>query len=323
MERNITIDILRGACMFYVVGVCHLSQYLGHEYYLYYIPFGNSIGWTCLGTFSMISGFLIGRKYCVHSFSDVRQFYKKRLVRFYPLFFLSAICLLLIGFNNSCQTVNALTGISPFVRNSMCRPLTLWYISMIMVFYLISPVVLLVSRKWPRILISILIISFFVGISSVIYVDKRFIFNLLLFLFGSCMALYNLSNLQKFTGWSGMIVSLIVYVGMLTLLDVVHHPIFRWSTDFFGVLCLVIIANFMSKKISAKNTYVHFLSYVSMSAYLFHRFVYWGCLKIFNPNDITLLGLYLFVFAFPVTLCFAYYVQKYYDKLVSRFFLIK
>ena len=54
-----------------------------------------------------------------------------------------------------------------------------------------------------------------------------------------------------------------------------------------------------------------------MSAYLFHRFIYWGCLYFFNSNDITLLGLYLFIFAFPVTLCFAYYVQKYYDKLVS------
>lgn len=318
MERNITIDILRGFCMFCIVGIIHLSQYLGQEHYLFLIPFGNCITWSCLGTFSLISGYLIGRKYCFHSFSDVGLFYKKRLVRFYPLFVLSAICLLCIGFNNSCQTVNALTGLSPFVHDKTCRPLTLWYISMIMIFYLISPL-LLFCRKWPRIAISVLLMALSVGMSLFIYVDKRFVFNLFLYLLGTCLALFDLSELQKMTGWAGMIVSLIVYVGMLSLLDVVHHSILRWSTIFFGVLCFVIVASFLSKKISATNKCVHFLSYVSMSAYLFHRFTYWACLKIFHPDDLTLLGLYLFLFALPVTLCFAYYVQKCYDKLVSSF----
>jgi peptidoglycan/LPS O-acetylase OafA/YrhL len=165
--------------MFYIVGIFHLSQYLGDEFYLNNNVYGNSIMWSCLGTFSLISGYLIGRKYNCETWGDVMFFYKKRVVRFYPLFFLSAILLYSIGFNNLEQTINSLLGLAPFLKP---RPLTLWYISMIMVFYFITPFVL----RGVRVKRSLFLIVGFVVLSRFIDIDYRFIFNLFFYFIGIC-----------------------------------------------------------------------------------------------------------------------------------------
>ena len=140
--------------------------------------------WSCLGTFSLISGYLIGGKYNCNTIKDALFFYKKRVIRFFPLFFLSAILLCFIGFNTLNQTVIALLGLSPFISP---RPFTLWYISMIMIFYLLSPIVLRGKRLYRCLLLFIGIVI----LSRFIDVDLRFIFNLFLYLVGICLPYYS------------------------------------------------------------------------------------------------------------------------------------
>ena len=186
--------------MFYIVGIFHLTQYVGESYYLNNNVYGNSLMWSCLGVFSLISGYLLGLKYECKSFHDVLYFYKKRIVRFYPLFVLSALCLLFIGFNDLSQTLYSLSGLAPFVSHS---PKTLWYISMIMFFYLISPIVL-TSRK-KRIIFSIAILTLFCVLSRLISVDLRFLYNLMLYLFGVCVVSFNFDLIKKspYLKWGG------------------------------------------------------------------------------------------------------------------------
>lgn len=138
--RDVKFDIARCLCMIYVIAIFHLTQYLGdgQEYYLNNTKLGSCFVTSALGVFSLISGYFIGLKYSFMNIKEVRSFYKKRLVRFYPLFFISAIALWIIDFNSLGKTICALTGIACFVPVEL-RPNTLWYISMLMVFYLITP----------------------------------------------------------------------------------------------------------------------------------------------------------------------------------------
>lgn len=135
MDRNVRYDIARSISILWIVVVFHLSAYLGKTYNLNNNLACNELTWAALGCFSFISGLFIGKK-SLSGIGEILLFYKKRLLRIYPLFFISAISLYLISYNGLTETVHGLLGISAFTGK---QPLTLWYISMILFFYLISP----------------------------------------------------------------------------------------------------------------------------------------------------------------------------------------
>ena len=91
--------------MFYITAVLHLTYYLGQDKFLWHNIYGNSLTWSCLGTFSLISGYLLAKKYSCNNLKDVRYFWKKRLLRFYPFFIISTICLCFIGLNKILNKV--------------------------------------------------------------------------------------------------------------------------------------------------------------------------------------------------------------------------
>lgn len=305
--------------MFYIVGIFHLSQYLGSEYYLNNNVYGNSIMWSCLGTFSLISGYLIGRKYNCETWEDVLFFYKKRVARFYPLFFLSAVLLYTIGFNNLWQTINSLLGLAPFLKP---RPLTLWYISMIMVFYFISPVVLNVERVKR----SLALFIGFAVLSHFIAIDFRFIFNLFFYLTGLCTSSLStkefFNNKKRVNGGGGRFLTTICLIAIYAIMFILlreNNDIgpYRMLTNTMGVFCLVLFV-YMQKSLLKYEKLITFLAYTSMSCYLFHRFVYWVVLSIFKPQETLLLAIFMFLVAVPVCFVFSYCIQKMYDRFISK-----
>ena len=116
--------------MVWIVAYWHLCEYLG-------IDCNNAISSTLthsvLATFTLFSGFFLGQKAIT-----AHEFYKKRLLRFYPLFFLA--CLLMFigggGIKSFLQFLMSITGLSVFW---LPQPPTLWYMAMLMVFYVITP----------------------------------------------------------------------------------------------------------------------------------------------------------------------------------------
>lgn len=306
--------------MFYIVGVFHLSQYLGEEYYLNNNVYGNNLMCSCLGTFSLISGYLIGLKYTANSAKEILYFYKKRVIRFYPLFLLSAILLYIIGFNDFNQTLNALLGLSPFL---IPRPYTLWYISMIMTFYLITPIVLRKNKS----IMSLVIIMAIVILSRFIKLDGRYIFNLFLYLIGLNIGHLQRTNIIKinrkvllknvFT--KILLISILcIYIIMLIILQEYNRGLFRIITNITGTFILVLgVVCLPNQLLNRRRTIINFLAYTSMSCYLFHRFVYYIILSIYQPKITIILMLYLFFIALPLCFVFSYYIQTLYDKGVK------
>jgi len=316
MQRNITIDFIRGFCMMYIVGIFHMTQYLGEYYYLNNNIYGNSFMCSCLGTFSFISGYLIGTKYICNNISDAFVFYRKRIVRFYPLFVVSSILLYLISFNDLQQTVNGLFGLSSFEKKGT---LTLWYISMIMVFYLITPIIL--KEKKVRIIRSFFVFIGFCILSQIIFIDKRFIFNLFLYLSGICLSLKDIdffrrvinTRLKRFFVGMGLLLYFILFFNLGTL----NSFIIRKIIECLGVYVIVILAFFCLKQVG-NSKLVYFFSYISMACYLFHRFTYWLALQIYQPDEIIFKLLYLVFIALPFGILFSYTIQKSYDLLLYK-----
>lgn len=132
--RDMKYDIARSVAMIWVVGIYHLSEYLFSP--LHELQWARMVTWGCLGTFTFISAYFLAGKNEFKNWTQIRVFYAKRLLRLYPLFVLSALTLLLIGFNNWEQTWKGVLGVSTFFAPQIN---TLWYVSMLIGFYLLTP----------------------------------------------------------------------------------------------------------------------------------------------------------------------------------------
>lgn len=132
--RDMKYDIARSVAMIWVVGIYHLSEYLFSP--LHELQWARMVTWGCLGTFTFISAYFLAGKNEFNNWTQIRAFYGKRLLRLYPLFVLSALTLLLIGFNNWEQTWKGVLGVSTFFAPQIN---TLWYVSMLIGFYLLTP----------------------------------------------------------------------------------------------------------------------------------------------------------------------------------------
>ena len=139
MKRLQYIDIVRILAMLSIVGWHHLIQYTGKGYIERYTFDGETtIIIMMLGLFMFISGYLLGHK-SLSTKEEVRAFYAGRFKRFYILYALSAVSLFAFGFIGDVKVlVTTLTMTSTFI---LPQPNTLWFLSMLACFYMVSPLI--------------------------------------------------------------------------------------------------------------------------------------------------------------------------------------
>ncbi|MFA5957648.1 acyltransferase family protein [Hyphomicrobium sp.] len=135
-ERLPYLDFIRAAAATYIVGFWHLMNYTGG-----YAPgYANAVTVRltvlALGSFFFVSGFLLGKGLPPKNVRDVLAFYKRRLLRIYPLF-LFAIALYLI--TKSARPADLLAAAfltSAFLSGHLT---TLWFVGVLLCFYLMTP----------------------------------------------------------------------------------------------------------------------------------------------------------------------------------------
>lgn len=322
MTRDFRFDIARAVCMCYIIAALHLSQYLGQEYYIYETHIGRIVTFSCLGLFTFMSGYLIGKKNDFTPFTQsgnsvthkVLAFYRKRFIRVYPLFFLATILLYVIGFNDLQSSALGLIGLAPFITH---QPKTLWYISMLIVFYLITPLVNRNSIKW-KITTSLCFIIIFSIAKLFIYVDSRFIFNLFFYCLGLVMSgiecnYINTTNNLNVKMHLGII---LMYIALMLLTNYyLPNSVAILSIGAIGVLGIFSLTCILAKiKNQGFVRTIGHISYASMVCYMFHRFYYWAGLSLYNPENIVKKTIFL-VLVFVIGLVISYFVQKGYDKM--------
>lgn len=214
MEKILSFDTARVISMFYIIGILHLSGYTGKS--IAENEICVSVIWSTLGVFTFISAYLLGSRYNFSSISEIMVFYKKRLLRFYPLFLISSLALVAIGFNSWDVTWKGLLGISPFWKP---QQQTLWYIATLMFMYLITPA--LGNGKLGRkviIILGILVLAF--SIECIFHtVDSRFYYYFLIYAIGVVAAKhFPNSSLRILSSKYVFFVIIIIYVAVLSIM---------------------------------------------------------------------------------------------------------
>ena len=316
MQRESSLDIARAVSMLYIIGVWHLNNYTD-SYSLQ--PYGEYIKNAALGLFMFLSGYLLGGRYIIKDRSSAYSFFKKRIFRIFPLFAVSLIISYAIGKIAFSTLFLGLTGISVFIPP---LPLTLWFVSMIVVFYMLFPLLSGKSKK-QQIFISLAITV--IALLWTVYfggLEKRFVYYFPCFALGVIIAdikICDLLNLKR------AVICLLIFV----LLSVVYELWgLNWADWRFiigrpfialsGAAVIIVMSMYLSKIRGIARISVP-IAYASMCAYLFHRVIF----KVFRddiywPEDGWMRLLYLSAVCLPVIISVGYLVQYIYDKIISK-----
>lgn len=326
--REYRFDVVRVVCMTYIIAYFHLY---GYVYPQGQTPVSVAMAHACLGLFTFVSGYLLGKKYSFgkHGNCDVGSFFTKRILRVVPLFVISSIALYIINFNSAGATWNGLLCISPFVDP---KPLTLYYIPIILWCYLITPLISRHGVSWR--LISCLTLFVFLLVACFLFpsIDNRFVFDVFFYFVGiisaSCFD-------WKINTSYGKTIKTIILLLFLVLIVVSSHfsllngTIGQMAVGAVGVFVILFICNdaslFLFERHSIQGNkakvyvckIINVVSYASMACYLFHRLFYWLVEILWNPSDVFAKWLYMAVMVYPVIVALSYVIQSSYDKVVK------
>lgn len=312
MKRNLAIDIARTLCIVEIVGWCHIGYYIGIESSITPLLTGGA-----LSTFYFLSGYFLGKK-------DIKPlaFYKKRFIRFWPLYFVSCSAMYIGGgsIESFQQLLYAVTGVSVFI---LPQPLTLWFMAVLMVFYLITPLLISISpfntkNRWIPILVKGIVFELILVCISLIHpIDIRAIVYFPFYLFGMLLSFdkfdYFFKNSFK-----------IIIVDIVAVLILVH---FHLNDFFYGFVSNLLVAigilalsHLLKKQVEISKraiTFFNWLSYSSLCTYLFHRHIYklfQICLADDNGTVPLIAAPFMVVSAFFISGI----IQRIYDKITCK-----
>jgi peptidoglycan/LPS O-acetylase OafA/YrhL len=205
-NKIIAFDFLRALAIAMIIPA-HLSNFLSSTYsklalYAAYPYFAN----MGLGLFIFMSGYLLYyNNHSIHSFQNVLSFYRKRLLRIFPLYWAAIAAFTLVFFiyapklNSGFVFPNAdhvfsfhniimhILGLQILLAPSYASPmLTLYFIGLIIVFYTIYPFIIMLSKNSKQLLFySSLVFLGFLLVSRIFHIiDHRFFMFFPIFVFG-------------------------------------------------------------------------------------------------------------------------------------------
>lgn len=310
-EKLVFIDYLRVFSMLYVVGFWHLFEYTNASV----VPLFNiseKITWMVLGVFTFISGFLIGKS--VVRSSNLLDFYTKRIIRIYPLYLVAVILFFVYGLNSADVSLKSLFLVSMVYGPA---PRTLWFITMIILFYLAAPFLSkLINRPKQYILLVLLTLFTMVAANLFGSADIR----LALYFPSFCIGLYcaqkGIEN-QFFNirlGIAFLVIGLLLYATKFdsgTIENLKQIPFIASSSY------LVFALSHRKQKYFGNNSLILFLSYASYGMYLFHRPVYATLKSIYFPKDQVPQVIYLVGFCLVILTLISWSSQQLNDRLYA------
>lgn len=316
MKRIIAFDYVRSICALWIIGLWHYHKYLSPEFHLsgdvFYLF--SKITVIILGTFTFLSSFFL-KKYEFFNTKDVIIFFKKRFYRFYILLFLSSIAFFFLGWYSPKQVIQIMTGTNCFGDNPA---FTLWYFSMMIFFYLITPII-----RWKNNRIRFFLTSFTMVVSVIFIhnlqeniIDKRFAQNLPLYLLGLVIPTQRLVQILS----KLFVFSLFTFLTIFFMwIDNSQSLIIEILYSIFGTFSLISFCLISYRPCMFMVSI--YLSTASMVAYLFHRQIYiltqmtlhhFFCIDYFPLLISPLLIAFIFIFSHSI--------QTHWDKICRKLF---
>lgn len=319
-----TFDIVRSLCILWIVGVWHLKDYLPFDGITdETMRLGELVTTSVLGAFTFISGFFL-KKYKMRSVSDVGHFYKKRLLRFGIPYLIAAASIYvasMIGgdpwFRNPLNFILSMVGLSIFYPP---LPPTYWYITMLVLFYILTPLMLVPRRQSVRVALYLVMEILFILLWQWGVTEDQCMVYFSTYALGLLVGNKHVALLKGWPTRLGVIVCMPLLLGLsLMCKSHLHFLLICW--ELLGLPLLIVMADLLSKSqwVSAAGRKV---SYASMNMYLFHRHIYLFCVialnirSMHNIHDAVMPLWFGWLVALPVIIVFSYFFQKGYEKYV-------
>ncbi len=317
MKRNIGIDLLRGFSILYIVGYWHMLEYTRAVPHFNNF-FTHSLVAVVLGVFVLISGYLIGSKNLSLDIRSLGRFYGKRLLRIYPLYILAMELFLHLRMMPRATAIKAFYLTSMFWKPA---PPTLWFITMILLLYVVAPLLVVASRSlrpsifllWCLVvLFSLMAYSHFTG-----RLDDRLPYYFPAFALG----IFAASRAEDLiVGKFPIAVALGICIGLSFIRTSVYEVNLLLGIPLVTVCPYLLFQ--VAKKIRVSSAPVRksilFLSYASYCMYLFHRPIYISFVTRIFPSTPAMQLLYLVAVCLPCVVVSGFLIQKLYDFCIDR-----
>lgn len=308
-SRNGVFDVARALCVLYIVAFWHLLNYFpAVKLNGMSLQVCSSITIIVLGTFTFMSGFFL-KKYVIETLDDVKLFYWKRFKRFY-IPYLVCLTILFIGgwFESGKQFILSLVGLSTYIGSS---PKTVWYFSMLMSFYMLTPILLYLKKRnrFYFFALTFGLICLFVVLSKVNGMYFPF------YLLGILVTDKHLKVL--ISKWVYVITFMISFIILLYVQNEWGELlIWKYFLIFCGIFLIIKLSQSLCCDASLK--FWNLLAYSSMMAYLYHRIHYKVIGFIILPDGITNIILFAIVGVISLFLI-SYWLQKIYDNFSRKY----
>ena len=318
-QRDLSLDALRSLAMVYIVGFWHplaASHLFGD---LFYTNTTILLSFCFLGLFCFISGFLISkqRRAGFGSFKEVAAFYGRRVARLYPLYLLACVGFYATGL---IPKEDFLAGISlsGAVRN--INIMTLWFVNVIIVFYLLTPL-LLFRFQWKRNLcLCLALYAVLIALAKGKCIDPRLAHYFVIYAAGVLLA--QAARAQEWVrrqGWK--LLPLFLIAGWLAMnKELVHGKTLRFVLTDMAVLMsmpvLLALGRFLACTLHARL--ISWVSYSSFALYLFHRLIFNAAHAYYLPKELGSMLLYEVGVLLPISLVIAYGIQAAYDAIHTK-----
>ena len=309
-DRCIATDILRVIAICFVIMVRHIDDYASEMFQCRLVMDLTVIS---LGILVYISGYLLATtNHSFNSITDIKNFIIKRILRIYPLYALALLIFYFLSIINGQKLISGLLLNNLYIGEYI---LTLWFIPMIMVYYL-----MFVLLNYNYNLKNFLSISIFIFLLLLIErllfrsFDSVLILYFPSFICGILSARYsNYLNLST----NKSIIFLTIFLIVLFLKDLAPSKLGIMLSTIM-IISFSLLAMFLLSKVKINTKVTKFIinvSYASFCMYLIHRIIFKIALLIYQPRTDIITLMYLYLVAIPIILIVSFYTQKLYDKL--------
>ena len=319
-QRDLSLDALRSLAMLYIVGFWHplaASHLFGD---LFYTPTTILLSFCFLGLFCFISGFLISkqRRTGFNNIKEVGRFYWRRLARLYPLYLLACIGFYTTGL---IPKTDFLAGI--FLSGAVLNIniMTLWFVNVIMIFYVLTPLLLFRFQMKRNFWLSCGIYAALFFLAKGRCIDPHLAHYFIIYAAGVLLAQSpRAQEWARLQGWKLLPVFLII--GWLALdKQLIHNKLHRFILTDIAVLAsmpvLLMLGRVLAGIINARL--ISIVSYSSFALYLFHRLIFNVAHAYYAPKTVGALAFYEIGVLLPIAIVIAYGIQAAYDGVLRAF----
>jgi peptidoglycan/LPS O-acetylase OafA/YrhL len=317
--RSLAIDLIKGLSVLYIVGFWHLLNYT-NAFPSYDNEITRRLTVIVLGLFVFVSGLLIGNKQLKAEGFDLVGYYRSRLIRIYPPYIIAIACFYFFGISDGYTLMKAAGLVSMFAGPP---PPTLWFITMIVFFYVISPALVRFGQNTPRLIMVCAIVETVFVLLDVLGspIDMRISIYFPAFVAGIHFSRQMGVSEAAMGGGktAAMVLALLVSLGLS-----LHYPNFPERSylsiplAIAGPILIYVFSRRWERLITWRRP-VAMLSYSSYFMFLFHRPIYETLRDIYFPDSFAMQVAYLFVICLPMVFAISWALQKTYDLMVRSF----